>query len=266
MDRQSAASAKNRFQSGSVPWNKGFIGRHVHTPETRAKMSVSAKRRGPQACSPESRAKISASLRGNVPWNKGLRGARRPSFSVETRAKMSAAAKQRPASSYAWSPERRAKLSATNRRLGIKPPTVGNQKGLKRSPETIARIKAHHVRTRERRREKSQALWLDPAYREKMANAFRSTPSALELKMQALLDAAGVDYIFQYPVPGTRYVADFYLPRTNTLVEVDGARWHAMREAYDAARDATITALGYRIVRLAAAQVKPSVEFEALAA
>ncbi len=225
--------------------------------------AVTSARNRDRVWTEESRAKVSAALHGNVPWNKGLRGGHRSSPSTDTRAKMSASAKRR--GSRTWTPESIAKRTATRRANGVRP-IPPNQKGLKRSPETIARIKAHHVRTKEQRRAKSRALWLDPAYREKMANAFRGTPSALELKMQALLDATGVDYVFQYPVPGMRYVADFYLPRTNTLVEVDGARWHAMRETYDAARDATITALGYRVVRLSAAQVKPSGEFEALAA
>ena len=109
---------------------------------------------------------------------------------------------------------------------------------------------------RDRRSVWSKELWTKPEYREKMANAFRGRASVLELKMKALLDAAGVDYVHQYPVPETRYVADFYLPRTNTVVEVDGARWHEMRTAYDEARDARITSLGFRVARLSGRKVR----------
>ena len=53
-------------------------------------------------CADETKAKISATLKGNIPWNKGLKG---PEVSAETRAKLSAA-KSNP------SAETRAKLSA----------------------------------------------------------------------------------------------------------------------------------------------------------
>jgi len=66
----------------------------------------------------------------------------------------------------------------------------------------------------------------------------------------------GTKYVFQFPVPETRYVADFYVPGKRLIIEVDGKRWHDMRREYDAARDAKIEALGYKVVRLASSQVE----------
>lgn len=134
--------------------------------------------------------------------------------------------------------------------------------GLKRTPETVARLKVARARERDARSAWSKALWEDPAYRAKMATAFRRNPSRLETKMAELLDAAGVDYVSQYPVPGTRYVADFYIPRTNTTVEVDGARWHMARSERDALRDERIRAQGFRVVRLLSPQVETGVELQ----
>jgi hypothetical protein len=48
------------------------------SPETRAKISASLKGRAPWSTgkflSPETCAKISAKMQGRVPWNKGMRG------------------------------------------------------------------------------------------------------------------------------------------------------------------------------------------------
>jgi G:T-mismatch repair DNA endonuclease (very short patch repair protein) len=52
----------------------------------------------------------------------------------------------------------------------------------------------------------------------------------LEAKLAAMLDAAGVDYRWQFPLG--RYVYDFLLPN-RTLVEVHGTYWHADPRRYD---------------------------------
>jgi G:T-mismatch repair DNA endonuclease (very short patch repair protein) len=52
----------------------------------------------------------------------------------------------------------------------------------------------------------------------------------LEAKLARLLDAAGVDYRWQFPLGP--YVYDFLLPE-RTLVEVHGTYWHADPRRYD---------------------------------
>jgi len=48
--------------------------------------------------------------------------------------------------------------------------------------------------------------------------------TAPELELKLILNELNIDYIFQYRVDNKYY--DFYIPETNTLVEVDGIYWH----------------------------------------
>lgn len=50
------------------------------------------------------------------------------------------------------------------------------------------------------------------------------------------------------------WIADFYCPAAGLVVEVDGSS-HCGREVEDARRDATLTALGFRVLRLQNAEV-----------
>jgi G:T-mismatch repair DNA endonuclease (very short patch repair protein) len=52
----------------------------------------------------------------------------------------------------------------------------------------------------------------------------------LEAKLAKMLEAAGVDYRWQFPLG--QYVYDFLLPG-QTLVEVHGTYWHADPRRYD---------------------------------
>lgn len=50
-------------------------------------------------------------------------------------------------------------------------------------------------------------------------------PTGIELTVKAWLDQAGANYKTEHPI-GLTHV-DFYLPDTNTVVEVNGCYWHA---------------------------------------
>ena len=106
----------------------GSTAGHVHSPETRAKMSAAARER---TASPETRAKLRAAQTGRTASPETRAKLRERTASPETRAKLRAAQTGRTAS-----PEARAKLRAA---------------GLKRtaSPETRAKLRA---RWGERRR------------------------------------------------------------------------------------------------------------------
>jgi len=94
--------------------------------------------------SEESRAKMSASSRGQVPWNKGK------SVSDETRAKMSAAnsGEKHPLFGKSPSAETRKKISAANRGKKRSPEAVAKtaaaNRGKKRSDETRKKMSASH--------------------------------------------------------------------------------------------------------------------------
>jgi very-short-patch-repair endonuclease len=60
----------------------------------------------------------------------------------------------------------------------------------------------------------------------------------------------GVQFRRQVPLAG-RYVVDFCARAARLVVEVDGG-CHARKRQADARRDAVLSALGYRVVRVAA--------------
>lgn len=66
------------------------------------------------------------------------------------------------------------------------------------------------------------------------------------------LEQLGVTFVQEYAVPGWRYPADFYLPDTNTILEIDGVYWHSTAKAQrqDARKTLRLQSLGYRVVRL----------------
>lgn len=55
-------------------------------------------------------------------------------------------------------------------------------------------------------------------------------------------------------VLGDRYIADFFAPSVGLVVEVDGSS-HRHRGAADRRRDERLLRLGYRVVRVDAAQI-----------
>ena len=161
---------------------------------------------------------------------------------------------------YARRPEMLAKVSATMKRLGIRPPVPTPE--TRRKAGLSLRGISYSLETRARMSRASKEKWARASFRAIMAAACRRRPSSLEVKVMTLLDAAGVDYVFQFPVPETRYIADFYLPQRNTLIEADGSYWHELRAQTDALRDARLSALGYRVVRLRAKRTKTTPDEE----
>lgn len=88
--------------------------------------------------SAESRAKLSAALKGRAAPNKGI------THTAEVRAKISAALKGRAAHNKGVSPsaEARAKMSAAQKAIGNIPPNHKGKKRGPRSPETKAKLSA----------------------------------------------------------------------------------------------------------------------------
>jgi very-short-patch-repair endonuclease len=59
-----------------------------------------------------------------------------------------------------------------------------------------------------------------------------------------------IEFVEQPTIAGFR--VDFYLPKRNTVVEVDGKYYHTLwnRPSTDLLRDAALVAAGYSVVRL----------------
>jgi len=66
------------------------------------------------------------------------------------------------------------------------------------------------------------------------------------------LEALGIAYEQERVIPGWRYPVDFYLPRYNTCLEIDGMYWHnqARVRDQDARKTLWLQSRGYRVIRL----------------
>jgi G:T-mismatch repair DNA endonuclease (very short patch repair protein) len=85
-----------------------------------------------------------------------------------------------------------------------------------------------------------------------------------ELEVKALLDSAGIKYIHPYAVWNIEhcYPADFYLPDSRTILEVDGVYWHSYPNGRDLDRIRTgeLTEKGYNVVRVWETETKNVLE------
>ena len=64
---------------------------------------------------------------------------------------------------------------------------------------------------------------------QKSFSAIKHSNTQPELKFRDLLDFNDIEYIPQYPVPwkrGWKKWFDFYIPKYNLLIEIDGIYWH----------------------------------------
>jgi very-short-patch-repair endonuclease len=87
------------------------------------------------------------------------------------------------------------------------------------------------------------------------AAAMRSSPTSSEQALWALLRGKQLGVWFRRQVPLGRFIADFAAASARLVVEVDGG-YHTARRAADAQRDHALARLGYRVLRLAADEVR----------
>ena len=88
--------------------------------------------------------------------------------------------------------------------------------------------------------------------------------SSFEQKLNAALTSYGLHFIPQYKVPGTNYVADFYLPSVNLIVEVDlhpSHREDKRRIKHDRRRKYRLHKLGYMQLHLRRKSFKRGMKF-----
>jgi very-short-patch-repair endonuclease len=136
----------------------------------------------------------------------------------------------------------------------------------------------HHTNeAKERIKKSSKERWLNSEYRLKMLEKFKSPTRILQCRKAALkaaetlktmgflgtkpelifksvLDKLKIDYIHGFPVDTIYhcYMADFYLPYYNTIVEIDGTYWHDypnLRDI-DLIRNKELISAGYRLLRI----------------
>jgi very-short-patch-repair endonuclease len=92
------------------------------------------------------------------------------------------------------------------------------------------------------------------------ARRMRSSPTRTEERLHRALAQAGLARCFRRQVPlAGRYIVDLLAPAARLVVEVDGA-YHGQRRAADCRRDAVLSRLGYRVLRVEASLVEQHVE------
>jgi very-short-patch-repair endonuclease len=220
------------------------------SPETRAKQSAALKGRRPSpACvarlsevrtgahhTPEARAKMTASQLAR--W----------ADAPESKRKGNMLATQ--------SPEARAKRSATYTKLWADPAIRAEREANIHAANTaeLSAKKAAGQATRWAQASKEERLTRTAAMRRASGLVH---PTRIERTVSALLDALGVAYIAQHQIGS--YTVDFFVPSRNLVIEADGHYWHVKKPGAaeaDAKRDAALTALGYRVLRLPEQDIK----------
>ena len=72
-----------------------------------------------------------------------------------------------------------------------------------------------------------------------------------EILMKSKLDFCKIKYEYQYPIEAEKswYILDFYLPKYNLAVEIDG-KSHENKQKYDKLRDKYLLSKGIKTVRI----------------
>lgn len=157
--------------------------------------------------SEETKAKIAAANSRN---KKGTK------LSAETRAKMSEAHKAQMAS---LTPEERvargAKISAAIRAK----PHIYTEEQKKKMSEANKRYFASLTEEEQQQRTRP---WIEAL---RQASLTKTTDTSIEIFVAEFLRQVGIEFIHPYKV-GKFFEADFYIPVTNTILEVNGCYWH----------------------------------------
>lgn len=104
-------------------------------------------------------------------------------------------------------------------------------------------------------------------------NSKSEKSTSIELKIKQILDAASIEYISQYKI--SQFIADFYIPSANLIVEADGDYWHCNPKKYpngpinesqalaiikDKRRDEFLLSKGYNILRFWESDINDDLE------
>jgi len=91
------------------------------------------------------------------------------------------------------------------------------------------------------------------------AAAMRAVPTTTEALLWEQLRGKRLGVVFRRQVVIGRYIADFAAPSVRLVVEVDGG-YHRQRVAADGRRDRVLARLGWRVLRVSAAEVMAGAE------
>lgn len=223
-------------------------GKKGHTVSAECRAKISAKLKGrtltAETCvkiraalaTPEVQAKLSATRRGRVAWNKGI------PMTLERRLKLTEALRGRPSwnKGKPLSENHRAQLSIAHKgKTQSAQHRAAISAGLKGNPKVIAaRISA------------------------RAEQKFPFNDTKPELSVFRGLKLVGIPFKRQFRFDGIPHSFDFAIPSRKTLIEVDGCYWHACpihrpesahgrrRATRDIEIDAQARALGWKVIRI----------------
>lgn len=259
----------SNFSKGHIPWNKGKKGLQTAwnngiplTDEARQKMSESLKgKTSPmkgKKHSIEARKKMSITRKGRTPWNKGKKGVQTAwnkgiSSSLETCQKISKANtgnipwnKGKKGVQIGWN---KGTLQTLETRQKISSSLLANPliKGVPKSSKTKQKMSLSAIKNICKLDHSSNSKWINKNTRP-------------ELAIQKILFDNDIFFIHQCHVDDIehQYVADFYLPDHNCVVEADGTYWHnyPIGNEIDHIRTAEMKAKGYNVLRFWDGQIE----------
>ncbi len=248
--RKGLPAPKTAFKKGYIPWNKGqkmpeISGKNHHmygkkqTPETIKKISESLRGNTPWnkgrtgVYSKEHLQQMSQSMKGNIPWNKG--GGKYTKVSIEN---ISKAQKKRFEKDIPWN-------------KGQKMPEISGKNhhryGKKHSLESIEKIRIA--------RQKQKFPLID------------SKPEKI---IQIALSLEGIQYQKHKNFKmksGSYHVVDIFI-EPNICIEIDGCYWHSCKQCgydypprieKDKLINKSLKLQGYKVIRIWEHEIKESV-------
>jgi very-short-patch-repair endonuclease len=192
-----------------------MMNRPGHSIETRIKIGLTSKGR---VCSEESRRKLSIACSGERHWAFGKK--MKPE-SVEK------ARKAKIGKSLSEEHKKKISVLFTGRKL---------------SPETRRKLSSI-----------TSNQWNTPESRERLLDGLAKSQqgSSLEDIVVVMLDSLEIKYTRQIPI--SRCIVDFYIPKINGVLHVDGEYWHQRNQKQmtrDQNMDHMLRRMGYKVLRL----------------
>ncbi len=83
----------------------------------------------------------------------------------------------------------------------------------------------------------------------------------IEKEMKNELTKQGIEFVEEYPIRCKfGYIADFFIPSKNLIVECDGEPFHKRGNSRDRKRDAVLKKMGFNIIRFRGKEIRNDVQ------
>ncbi len=83
----------------------------------------------------------------------------------------------------------------------------------------------------------------------------------IEREMKQELENQNVEFVEEFPIRiKYGYIADFFIPEKNLIIECDGEVWHKKGNSRDRKRNAVLKKMGFEIIRFRGKEIKDNVQ------